>query len=369
MQNQIKMVVRKNVLVNANNSRLIQYFASRVSLPWAFCRSVTTLSLTSQKRRGRKITMVTAYDFPSAMHVQRANIDMILVGDSAAMVELGYDTTQPITLEQIIHHCQAVYRGVQASMNRSSDVNPKKPLVVGDMPFGSYEYKDVDIALKNAYRMVKEGGVDAVKLEGGSERRAETIKHLVDGGVAVMGHIGLTPQAISVIGGFRAQGRTAARARELVDQALRLQDAGAFSIVLECVPANVAKAVTETLEIPTIGIGAGNGTSGQVLVYHDMLGMMSHPHHEEFMPKFCKSYAQVGLAITKGLDEFKKDVESGNFPSDEYSPYIMNDQEKSLFEKLLERDVADRARKRQEAERKLKQADEYEQLSLYGGKD
>lgn len=338
-------------------------------IPSKFLRTVTTLSLTSQKRRGRKITMVTAYDFPSAMHVQRANIDMILVGDSAAMVELGYDTTQPITLDQMIHHCQAVYRGVQASMNRSHDENPKRPLLVGDMPFGTYEYNEVDIALRNAYRMVKEGGVDAVKLEGGSDRRAEAIKHLVDGGVAVMGHIGLTPQAISVIGGFRAQGRTAARARELVDQALRLQDAGAFAIVLECVPANVARAVTDTLEIPTIGIGAGNGTSGQVLVYHDMLGMMSHPHHEEFMPKFCKSFAQVGHAITKGLDDFKKEVEEGTFPGDEYSPYIMNEHERTLFDKMLERDAVERERKKQQAERKLKQADEYEQLSLYGGKD
>lgn len=313
--------------------------------------------------------MVTAYDFPSAMHVQRANIDIILVGDSCAMVELGYDTTQPMTLDQMIHHCQAVQRGVTASMNRSNDAKPKKPLLVGDMPFGTYEYNDLDIALKNAYRMVKEGGMDAVKLEGGSKHRAEAIKHVVDGGVAVMAHIGLTPQAISVIGGFRAQGRTAARAREMIDEALRLQDAGAFCVVLECVPGNVAKAVTDTLEIPTIGIGAGNGTSGQVLVYHDMLGMMSHPHHEEFMPRFCKSYAQVGHAITEGLDLFKKDVESGNFPSEEYSPYVMNDEEKKMFEALLENDAAERERKRLEAERKLKQADEYESLSLYGGKE
>ena len=313
--------------------------------------------------------MVTAYDFPSAMHVQRANIDIILVGDSCAMVELGYDTTQPMTLDQMIHHCQAVQRGVTASMNRSNNAKPKKPLLVGDMPFGTYEYNDLDIALKNAYRMVKEGGMDAVKLEGGSKHRAEAIKHVVDGGVAVMAHIGLTPQAISVIGGFRAQGRTAARAREMIDEALRLQDAGAFCVVLECVPGNVAKAVTDTLEIPTIGIGAGNGTSGQVLVYHDMLGMMSHPHHEEFMPRFCKSYAQVGHAITEGLDAFKKDVESGNFPSEEYSPYVMNDEEKKMFEALLENDAAERERKRLEAERKLKQADEYESLSLYGGKE
>jgi len=237
------------------------------------------------------------------------------------------------------------------------------------MPFGSYEYNDLDIALKNAYRFVKEGGMDAIKLEGGSKHRAKTIKHVVEGGVAVMGHIGLTPQAISVIGGFRAQGRTAARAREMIDEALRLQDAGAFSVVLECVPSNVAKAVTETLEIPTIGIGAGGGTSGQVLVYHDMLGMMSHPHHQEFMPKFCKSYAQVGHAITEGLDAFKKEVEDGTFPGEEYSPYLMNDDEKRAFEVLLEQDSIERERKHEEATRKMKQADEYEQLSLYGGKD
>jgi len=313
--------------------------------------------------------MVTACDFPSAMHVRRANIDVILVGDSAAMVELGYDTTQPMTLDQMLHHCQAVHRGVIASMNRSNAKKPKKPLLVGDMPFGTYEYNDLDIALKNSYRMVKEGGMDAVKMEGGSEHRAKTIKHVVDGGVAVMGHIGLTPQAISVIGGFRAQGRTATRAREMIDEALRLQDAGAFAVVLECVPANVAKAVTDNLEIPTIGIGAGNSTSGQVLVYHDMMGMMSHPHHEEFMPKFCKSYAQVGHAITEGLDAFKRDVDSGDFPSKEYSPYVMNDEEKEIFDKLLERDAVERVRKHKDAERKSKQADEYEQLSLYGGKD
>lgn len=149
-------------------------------------RCVTTLSLTSQKRRGKKISMVTACDFPSAMHVRRANIDVILVGDSAAMVELGYDTTQPMTLDQMLHHCQAVHRGVIASMNRSNAKKPKKPLLVGDMPFGTYEYNDLDIALKNSYRMVKEGGMDAVKMEGGSEHRAKTIKHVVDGGGKIL---------------------------------------------------------------------------------------------------------------------------------------------------------------------------------------
>ena len=185
--------------------------------------------------------------------------------------------------------------------------------------------------------------------------------------VAVMGHVGLTPQAISVIGGFRAQGRTAVRARQLLDEALRLQDAGCFSIVLECVPANVAAAITETLEIPTIGIGAGGGTSGQVLVFHDMLGMLSHPHHQQFVPKFCKKYAEVGHSIQEGLNQFKSEVESGVFPGDAYSPYVMSEGEKETFDALLESDAEDRRMKHDAAATKLSQADEYETLKLYGG--
>lgn len=185
--------------------------------------------------------------------------------------------------------------------------------------------------------------------------------------VAVMGHVGLTPQAISVIGGFRAQGRTASRARTLLDEALRLQDSGAFSVVLECVPANVAAAITETLEIPTIGIGAGGGTSGQVLVFHDMLGMLSHPHHEQFVPKFCKRYAHIGHMIQEGLKEFKQDVESGIFPGEEYSPYKMNEKELAAFEQLLETDEAERTQHHEDVAKKLTEADEYEQLQLYGG--
>lgn len=181
-----------------------------------------------------------------------------------------------------------------------------------------------------------------------------------------MGHVGLTPQAISVLGGFRAQGRTAKRARELLDEALRLQDAGAFAVVLECVPNNVAAAITRTLEVPTIGIGAGGATSGQVLVFHDMLGMLSHPHHEQFVPKFCKKYAQVGHAIQQGLLEFKADVENGTFPGEDFSPYVMTTTERKVFEALLEEDEAERTKKHVEAAKKLSQADEYEQLQLYG---
>jgi len=293
--------------------------------------------------------------------VTRAGIDVLLVGDSCAMVELGYETTQPMTLDQMIHHCQAVKRGVNSCKD-------SKPLLVGDMPLGTYEFNDVDIALRNAYRMIKVG-MDAVKLEGGSIARASTIQKLVGGGVAVMGHIGLTPQAISVIGGFRAQGRTAVRAGELLDEALRLQDAGVFALVLECVPANVSKIITETLEIPTIGIGSGNGTTGQVLVYHDMLGMTSHPHHEVFMPKFCKRYAQVGHAITNGLEEFKEEVLNGSFPGEEYSPYIMSEDERKKFDELLKNnDLTKQAIRSKERKKILKVADEDEELDLYGSK-
>jgi len=321
---------------------------------------VSALSLNAKKRKGNKISMVTAYDYPSAVHVARAGIDMILVGDSVAMVELGHETTQQMEVDHMIHHCKAVKRGLEFVESGS--------LLVGDMPFGTYEYDDTDIALRNAYRFVKEGGCDAVKLEGGSEARAKAARRIVDGGVAVMGHVGLTPQAISVIGGFRAQGRTAVRARELLDDALRLQDAGCFAVVLECIPANVASAITDTLEIPTIGIGAGGGTSGQVLVFHDMLGMLSHPQHEQWVPRFCKNYAQVGHAIQDGLKEFKDDVESGVFPGEDYSPYTMTEEEKAIFEKLLQKDAEERRRQHEIAAKKLSQADEYEALKLYGDK-
>lgn len=304
--------------------------------------------------------MVTAYDYPSAVHVDRAGIDIVLVGDSCAMVELGFETTQPITLDQMIHHCQAVKRGA-----------PNRPLLVGDMPFGSYEFKDIDIALRNSYRMVKEGGMDAVKFEGGTEARAKIVRHVVEGGVAVLGHVGLTPQAISVLGGFRAQGRTASRAQILLDEALRLQDAGAFAVVLECIPSNVANAITEALEIPTIGIGAGGGTSGQVLVFHDLLGMSSHPHHEEFVPKFCKKYASVGLQINDGLAAFKAEVEDGIFPGAEYSPYVMSDKEKASFDEIIEEHHAEKSGRlnldNEETVSKLETVnDSEEQVSLYG---
>jgi len=319
------------------------------------------------KRHSKKISMVTAYDYPSALHVDRAGIDVILVGDSCAMVELGYSTTQPITMDEMIHHCKAVKRGVGVAGNQNdTQQTATTPMLVGDMPFGSYEISPTH-ALQNAYRFLKEAGMDCVKLEGGSSQRCETTRQLVQGGIAVMGHVGLTPQAISVLGGFRAQGRSAIRARKILDEALRLQDAGACSVVLECVPSNVARVITDALEIPTIGIGAGPHTDGQVLVYHDMLGMTSHPHHEHFVPKFCKRYARVGDAVAEGLEQFKQDVKGGSFPGEEFSPYKMTEAEEIAFDNLLAQDAMNREKSKDVAARRLKEEDEYESLNLYGG--
>jgi len=272
----------------------------------------------NKKAKKKKITMVTAYDTPSAIHVDKALIDILLVGDSVGMVELGYETTLPVTMEDIIHHCQAVTRGC------------KRPLIVADMPFGSFEACEKD-AVRNAARILKEGGgVDAVKIEGGAVR-AGTIKRVVESGVAVMGHIGLTPQSFSALGGFRAQGRSTKEALKLVEDALALEKAGCFGMVIECVPAVVAKAITEAVSIPTIGIGAGPYTDGQVLVYHDMLGMMQHHHHAQFTPSFCKQYATVGYAIQNGLADYKHDVENELFPTKDFSPYKISKQDEDEF--------------------------------------
>jgi len=317
-------------------------------------RKMSALELISKRRRGERITMVTAYDYPSALHCDLAGIDVVLVGDSCGMVELGYENTQPVTMDEMLHHAKAVCRGA------------KHPLVVADLPFGTYEISS-EQAQEAAYRFVKEAGADCVKMEGG-RIRAKTAKKVVDGGVAVMGHIGLTPQHISVLGGFRAQGRTAKKARELLDDALALEDAGCFAIVIECVPPQVGKAITEALEIPTIGIGAGPGTTGQVLVYHDMLGMTTHPHYKAFTPKFCKKFADLGESIREGLESFKHEVESGGFPSlEQHSPYKMTKSEEDLFMKMLATDADERRLIHDSKAKKLKETDEYDVLNLYGG--
>lgn len=233
----------------------------------------------------------------------------------------------------------------------------------GDMPFGSYEINN-DEAIRNAYRLIKECGVDAVKLEGG-KARVETVNKLVDGGISVMGHIGLTPQHVSVLGGFRAQGRTAIKARNLVDEAIALQNAGAFAIVIECVPAIVAKAITDAIKIPTIGIGAGPNTSGQILVYHDLLGIMNHPHHEKYVPSFCKKYANLGFNVNNALLQYIKEVKSGEFPNEQYSPYKMSNEENKKFMELLEIDESKRVEELKLMDKKLLEIDEYAVTKLY----
>ncbi|KAL7158817.1 hypothetical protein ABFS83_02G168300 [Erythranthe nasuta] len=276
--------------------------------PQNHTQRVTLTHLRQKHKKGEPITMVTAYDYPSAVHLDTAGIDICLVGDSAAMVVHGHDTTLPITVDEMLVHCRAVARGAT------------RPLLVGDLPFGSYE-SSTHQAVDTAVRVLKEGGMDAIKLEGGAPSRITAAKAIVEAGIAVMGHVGLTPQAISVLGGFRPQGRNVDSAVKVVETSMALQEAGCFAVVLECVPPPVAAAATSVLQIPTIGIGAGPFCSGQVLVYHDLLGMLQHPHHAKVTPKFCKQYAHVGDVINKALMEYSDEVKNGSFPGSAHSPY------------------------------------------------
>ena len=278
-------------------------------------KPVTILDLHRKYQAGEPIVMVTAYDYPSALLADRAGVDVILVGDSLGMVVLGYETTEPVTMEEMLIHIRAVRRGTQ------------RAFIVGDMPFGSYEASNEE-AVRNAFRLMKEGRAHAVKLEGG-RRMADRVRAIVQSGIPVMGHIGLTPQSVSALGGFRVQGRTAKEALALIDDALALQEAGCFAIVLEAVPVEVAAAITERLDIPTIGIGAGNGVSGQVLVYHDLLGMF-----DRFTPKFVKQYASIGSAIEEALRAYAQDVRAGAFPAEEHT-FHMADDEREAFQHAL----------------------------------
>jgi len=268
--------------------------------------------LREMKRRGEKIVMVTAYDAPSGRLADQAGVDLVLVGDSSGMVVHGRESTVAVSLDEIVFMTQWVSRGA------------RRPLLVADMPFGSYEVSD-EQAVQNAVRLVKEGGADAVKLERGgtSASRAHAI---VAAGVPVMGHVGLTPQTATVLGGFKAQGRSAERARALVDEALALEAAGCFAVVLEAVPAQVARAVTQALAVPTIGIGAGGGCDGQVLVWHDMLG-----YYEGHAPRFVKRYADLGATITEALGRYAEEVRSGAFPEQQHT-YAMPEEELRAFE-------------------------------------
>ncbi len=268
--------------------------------------------LLEMKQRGTKIAMVTAYDAAGARLAEAAGMDMVLVGDSAAMVVLGHESTVPVTTDEMLFMTRSVARAV------------RRPIVVGDMPFGSYQVSDED-AVRNAIRFVKEGGADVVKLEGAG-RMLPRVRAIVESGIPVMGHIGLTPQSVTALGGYKAQGRTAAKARGLVADALALQEAGCFSIVLEAVPTPVAARITAELAIPTIGIGAGPDCDGQVLVYHDLLGLT-----EGHVARFVKRYADLATVIREALEAFVADVRSGAYPEERHT-YGMPAEELAAFE-------------------------------------
>jgi 3-methyl-2-oxobutanoate hydroxymethyltransferase len=263
-------------------------------------KKVTIAELQQKKGQGRKITMMTAYDYPTAYLVDQAGIDMILVGDSLGMVMLGYDSTVPVTMDEMIHHCKAVSRGAKSSF------------IIGDMPFMSYQV-NADKAVENAGRFMKEAGCDSVKLEGGSNM-APVVKAIVRAGIPVCCHIGLTPQTATMLSGFRVQGKDAEGARQLLKSAKDLEEAGAFIIVFECIPDSLAARITGELKIPTIGIGAGKDCDGQVLVYHDLVGL-----YERFTPKFVKQYINLSPKIREALIQYKTEVENGTFPGPEHS--------------------------------------------------
>lgn len=268
---------------------------------------VTISDFEKKKSEGKKITMMTAYDFPTASLVDQAEIDSILVGDSLGMVVLGYEGTVPVTMDEMIHHCKAVRRGTQRSF------------IIGDMPFMSYQVS-VKKAIENAGRFIKEAGCEAVKLEGGSEM-APVVKAVTDAGIPVCAHIGLTPQTATKLSGFKVQGKDAESANKLIRSAKDLEDAGAFMIVLECIPDQVASRITESLKIPTIGIGAGKYCDGQVLVYHDVVGLF-----ERFIPKMVKQYVNLTPMIRDALIQYREEVEKGIFPGPEHS-FVMKAEE------------------------------------------
>jgi len=265
-------------------------------------RKITVPGLLQRKTQAagsqnNKITCLTAYDYPTARLVDEAGVDVVLVGDSLGMVVLGYDSTLPLTLEESLHHTKAVRRGVQ------------RALVVADMPYGSF-HGEISDSLRNAMRFVKEAGAEAVKIEGG-ERRLELISRLTEAEIPVMGHVGLTPQSVNALGGYRVQGKTAATAEQVLRDARAVEAAGAFAIVLEAMPRELAAEITAAVQIPTIGIGAGPDCDGQILVLHDLLGLTFHQP-----PKFARQYANLGETISKAVKEYCADVQSGSFPSD-----------------------------------------------------
>ena len=278
-------------------------------------RRITPQVLRSKKERGERISLITAYDYPTALAVEQAGIDAILVGDSLGMVVLGYETTLPVTMEEMLHHCRAVARGAKVAH------------LIGDMPFMSYQASPAD-AVRNAGRFLQEGGMDTVKLEGGREVIPK-VKAIQAAGIPVMGHLGLTPQSIRKFGGYKTQGKSAAAAFKLIEDALRLEDAGCYALVLEAVPDRVAGLIAHRLQIPVIGIGAGAECDGQVLVAHDILGMF-----DGFAPKFVKRYADLRGVITQAVRDYIQDVSLGRFPDPEHSYAIADDEYSALLKQL-----------------------------------
>ena len=277
---------------------------------------VTILDIQQAKADNRKLTMVTAYDYPFGLLAEEAGIDIVLVGDSLGMVVMGLEGTVAVTMEHMIHHIQAVSRGCN------------NPFIVGDMPFMSYNTSIRD-AIINAGRLLKEGGCESVKLEGGVDF-APTVAAIVKAGIPVQGHIGLTPQTASALGGFKMQGRDAAAAKQIIDDARSLEDAGVFSMILEAVPAPLGKLVAEAVKVPVIGIGAGPDVDGQVLVTHDMIGLF-----DKFVPKFVKQYANIRKNILDALTEYREEVREAEFPASEHS-FSMPEEALKELKKLIE---------------------------------
>lgn len=277
----------------------------------------TILDFQSMVSKGEKIVYLTAYDYLTAKMQEKAGVDMILVGDSLGMVSLGYDTTFPVTMNDMIRHTQAVRRGAPNTF------------VVGDMPYMSYQVSD-EVAIANAGRFIQEAGADCVKLEGGGPRILSRIRAINEAGILVMGHIGLTPQFMGQIGGYKAQGRSAQAAMSLIKQAQLIEEAGACSILVEGVPTAVGKAIAERAGIPILGIGAGSGTHGQLLIYADMVGM-----YDNFTPKFVKKYANVGEVLTGAFAEYVKEVREGKFPVDAEHTYKMPEEEIAALARIL----------------------------------
>ena len=271
---------------------------------------ITIPYLQQKKAKHEKITMLTAYDYPMARLVDNAGIDIILVGDSLGMVVLGYDSTLSVTMDDMIRHTQAVRRGT------------KHALLVGDMPYKSYDTKEA--AVKNAKRFMDEAGCDAVKLEGGTES-LEAAMAIVEAGIPVMGHLGLTPQSVEKLGGFKVQGKTAEAAKTIIEDAKRLESVGCFSIVLECIPSEIAKIITAELKVPTIGIGAGIDCDGQVLVTNDMVGLF-----DRFVPKFAKQYIKLAPQILEGLKRYKREVEKTEIPTKDHEFTIKSEELKKI---------------------------------------